>query len=220
MIKSCLFDMGNVLVHFCHQTMCRNVADVCGLTEQQVTELLLSGGLQWQLERGEISEVDFHARFEDIIGRTVCIDSLRHAAANIFQLNESIVPLLDELKSLQIRLVLLSNTSITHMNFIRRNFDVLDRFDAFTTSYETGSLKPDPVIYQAAVRNAGCDAAECFYTDDIEAYVRQAESMGIHADVYTDTDSTRTALRRLGVPVQPAGSAAACSSDNPTASQP
>lgn len=201
MIKTCFFDMGNVLVHFCHRRMCRNVADLCGISTERATELLLGSGLQWQLERGEITEQEFHAGFEQATGNRFTIDDLRHAAADIFDLNESIVPLLDELKSSGIRLVLLSNTSVTHLNFIHRNFDVLQRFDALMTSFEARALKPDAAIYKAALRLANASPSECFYTDDIEAYVVQARTFGIHAEVYTDTAATRSALANLGVPL-------------------
>lgn len=200
-IQACLFDMGNVLVHFSHQKMCENIATVCGVEVSGIHELLIESGLQWQLERGEISEEQFHADLELRLQKSVCIQSLKHAAADIFWLNESIVPLLKELKQLDMRLVLLSNTSLTHLRFIQQNFDVLSYFDALTTSFEVGALKPDPQIYQDAVTRANCDAQHCFYTDDIEPYVNQARGLGIHAEVYTDTSLTRAALRKLGVPV-------------------
>lgn len=204
-IQACLFDMGNVLVHFSHQKMCQNIATVCGVEVSGIHELLIGSGLQWQLERGEISEEQFHADLEQRLQKSLCIKELKHAAADIFWLNESIVPLLQELRQLGMRLVLLSNTSLTHLQFIQQNFDVLKYFDELTTSFAVGALKPDETIYQDAVNKANCSAQDCFYTDDIEPYVLQARSLGIHAEVYTDTNLTRTALRNLGVPVtQPA----------------
>ncbi|MEZ6130177.1 MAG: HAD family phosphatase [Planctomycetaceae bacterium] len=198
-IKTCLFDMGNVLVYFSHQKMCRNVASVCGVSEADVTALLLESGLQWQLERGEISEQEFHAGFEKSCGRSINFDALKHAAADIFRLNESIVSLIDELKRGGMRLVLLSNTSVTHLRFIQSNFDILERFDALTTSFEVGALKPDKAIYEDALDKAQCSPEHCFYTDDIEAYVQQARCFGIHAEVYSRTTTTRAALKALGV---------------------
>ena len=202
-IKSCLFDMGNVLLYFSHQQMCRNVAAVCGAPESQINELLLKSGLQWELERGQISEQQFHVGFEQSLGQSVDIEALIHAAADIFRLNESIVPLIDELKALGLRLVLLSNTSITHLRFIQQNFDILEQFDALTTSYEVGTLKPDARIYEDALRKANCAPQDCFYTDDIEDYVVKARSLGINAEVYTDTATTREALKRLDVDLSP-----------------
>ncbi len=200
-IKTCFFDMGNVLVHFCHDKMCQNVAAATGASLEQTKAVLLGSGLQWKLERGEISEEQFHAGFEEECGRSVDFGALKLAAADIFWLNDSIVPLVKELKQLQIRLVLLSNTSVTHLEFIQRKFDILQHFDAFTTSYEAGALKPEPAIYEDALRKANCDPESCFYTDDIEDYVLKARTFGIHAEVYTATPLTRMALQTLGVNV-------------------
>ncbi|MEO2020138.1 MAG: HAD family phosphatase [Fuerstiella sp.] len=198
-IKTCLFDMGNVLLYFSHDTMCRNAVSISGASEDRVREVLLKSGLQWQLERGEISEREFHEDFQRQLDLTVDFDSLLHAVGDIFQLNHSIVPLLAELKQLGLRLVLLSNTSITHLQFIQDKFDVLNSFDALTTSYQTGVLKPEAKIYEDALSKANCEPHECFYTDDIEEYVIAARNFGINAEVYSDTSKTRTALQSLGV---------------------
>ncbi|MDG2130885.1 MAG: HAD family phosphatase [Fuerstiella sp.] len=200
-IKTCLFDMGNVLVHFSHDKMCRNVATVAGAPEAQVRDLLLHSGLQWKLERGDISEREFHDRCQQQLRVAVDFDSLKHAVADIFRLNHSIVPLLAELKQLGLRLVLLSNTSITHLEFIQEKFGVLKSFDAITTSYQARVLKPHARIYEDALSKADCEPQECFYTDDIEEYVVAARNFGIHAAVYYETTKTRGALQNLGIPV-------------------
>ncbi len=109
------------------------------------------------------------------------------------------IPLLKEIRAAGIRLVLLSNTCLAHIEFVRRQCAVLDLFDDITTSWEVGALKPDPVIYESALGQAKCDAADCFYTDDIEDYVTQARSMGIQAHVYKDAATTRATLASLGI---------------------
>jgi putative hydrolase of the HAD superfamily len=203
LIQTCLFDMGNVLVHFSHERMCSNVAEVCGMDVQQATEMLIDSGLQWQMERGEVNEDEFHRTIAQQASVPVSQQALLHAAADIFWLNDSIVPLLEELRQLNMRLVLLSNTSVTHLNFIRQQFSVLDYFDDFATSFAAGALKPDDPIFDLAIQKADCPAERCFYTDDIADYIIKARTIGINAEVYSTTSATRSALRALGVPVQP-----------------
>jgi putative hydrolase of the HAD superfamily len=198
-IETCLFDMGNVLVFFCHNRMCRQMGALCGCDEQVVRERVLDTGIQWSFERGELSEDEFHQQFEAALNCRVDRDELLHANANIFTLNESIVPVLDELKSRRIRLVLLSNTSVAHIGFIRRNWDVLDRFDDFILSCDVKSLKPDAGIYTAALAVIGCDPSNCFYTDDIPAYIEAGRRHGLQAEVFTDTQSLIGHLAARGV---------------------
>lgn len=200
-IQTCLFDMGNVLVYFSHQKMCENIASVAGIDLPAAKAALLDSGLQWRIESGAITEEQFHAQFCDSVGKDVDFEELKLAAADIFWLNDSIVPLVDELKALGIRLVLLSNTSVTHLRFIQERFSILQKFDALTTSFEAGALKPDAAIYEDALSKANCEPPDCFYTDDIEDYVVKARSFGINAEVYTQTPLTRQALIQLGVNV-------------------
>ena len=42
-------------------------------------------------------------------------------------------------------------------------------------------MKPQPEIFQVAMERAGCRPEECFYTDDIAAYVTAARALGIDA---------------------------------------
>lgn len=198
-IKTCFFDMGNVLVNFSHEKMCQNIAERCGWTAAQTKTYLLEEGRQWKLERGEVTEEQFHDEFCQATGKVLNIDELRHAAADIFWLNESIVPVLHQLKAAGMRLVLLSNTSVTHLKFIERNFSVLELMDDRVTSFEAGALKPENRIYEVALSKAMCEPDECFYTDDIEAYIRKAETFGIHARLYTTTERLLNALRDLKV---------------------
>lgn len=196
-IKTCFFDMGNVLVYFSHEKMCQNIAELCGWSHAQTKTFLLDEGRQWKIERGEITEEEFHEEFCRATGRRLEFDKLRHAAANIFWLNESIIPVLQELKSAGKRLVLLSNTSITHLQFIERNFNVLELMDDRVTSFEAGALKPDSKIFEVALSKAECEPEECFYTDDIDAYIQKAATYGINARLYTTTELLKSAIREL-----------------------
>lgn len=201
MIHTFLFDMGNVLVHFCHERMCRQLAELCGTEPLQMRTYLFDEGVLADFECGRLSEAQLHRLLEQRSGRSLVLDELIAAGSDIFTLNDSIVPLLDSLKSAGYRLVLLSNTSISHLQWVQRQWDVLGRFDELVTSYEAGATKPHPAIYEAALRAARCAPAECFYTDDIPAYVEAARRLGIDAEVYTDTPTLREHLQRRGIDV-------------------
>lgn len=191
--------MGNVLVHFCHERMCAQMGALCGLSAAQVRQLILETGAQWDFERGRQSEDEFHAAFERAVGQPVSLDQLRHAASDIFTLNEPIVPVLDALKAQGIRLVLLSNTSVFHFEFIQRRWDVLQRFDEFVVSYKVGAIKPEPAIFEAALKAIQCEPQQCFYTDDIPAYVEKARGYGLQAEVFTSVDALRGQLAARGI---------------------
>lgn len=200
-IRTCLFDMGNVLVYFSHERMSENIASLCETDVETVNSILFGSELQVQIECGKITEEEFHRGFEERLNRSIDFEALKVAAADIFWLNEPMPQLLADLKQAGIRLVLLSNTSITHFDFIKERFRVLDAFDDFTTSYGAGAMKPDAAIYEDALSKANCSPEECFYTDDIAKYIDAARQFGIQAEVFASADETRSALRKLGVNV-------------------
>lgn len=198
-IRTCFFDMGNVLVHFSHQLMVHNLAGVSGLSVVEVERFLFQDQWQWFMERGERTEDEFCVELSRRAGNVLEPAAVCHAAANIFQLNSDIIPILRQLKTRGMRLVLLSNTSLTHIRFIERHFDVLEFMDDRVTSFEVGAMKPELPIFKAALAKANCPPEECFYTDDIETYTSQAQSMGIQTHTFTSAERLKSALETIGV---------------------
>ncbi len=199
MIRTFLFDMGNVLVHFSHDRMCTQIGALCGRTGSELRPYLMDSGWQWDFERGLVTPVEFHDWFETKFQTKVDRQQLAHAVSDIFTLNTPIVAVLDELKSRGYRLVLLSNTSVFHYEFVSKQFQVLDRFDDFVLSYEVHALKPQPEIYEAALKKIGCDPPDCFYTDDIPQYVEHGRKHGLDAEVFTTVDSLKYQLATRGI---------------------
>ncbi|MGD9856584.1 MAG: HAD family hydrolase [Planctomycetaceae bacterium] len=201
MIQTVFFDMGNVLVHFSHERMCQQIGTLCGQDAAAIRSVLFGTGLQYDFERGRISETQMHRRLQTAVGCQLDYDALLRAVSDIFWLNESIVPVVNAVKSRGLRVVLLSNTCVTHLNWVRREFDVLARFDQLVASYEAGAIKPEPAIFEAALAAAHCEPQECFYTDDVPENVAAARTYGIDAEVYVDTPSLVGQLLARGIDI-------------------
>jgi len=201
-IHTLLFDLGNVLVHFSHEKMCTQIGLLCGRSGAEVRTLLFDSGLQWEFERGQVSEREFHGRLERLVGSPLDFDALRLAGSDIFDLNPPMPSLLDQLRARGHRLVLLSNTSITHYDFVERRFHFLEKFDDAVLSFRVGAIKPEPAIFAAALKAIQCPPSECFYTDDIPAYVEAGRSFGLNAEVFTDAASLVRQLGARGIPLE------------------
>lgn len=189
--------MGNVLVHFCHQRMCRQIADLAQTSEEIVRDLLMRGSLQWDFERGLLTEEEFFAELRGRLqfSEEITREEFVRAGSDIFTLNASLIPVLDELRALGHRLVLLSNTSVSHFEFVQNEFDVLSRFDDFVLSFKVGAMKPERRIFEVAGMKIGCPPEQCYYTDDIAAYVEAGRSYGFQAEQFTTTESF---VRQIG----------------------
>ncbi len=198
-IRCIIFDMGKVLVHFSHDRMFAAMGEVCGATGHQIREWLWDSGWQQKLETGQVTAEEVRDELSRQAGRPIELEALLRAGADIFTLNEPLLPVLDALKEAGFRMVVLSNTSVPHVEWIRRKWDVLQRFDTEVLSCKVGTLKPNVAIYEAALAVARCEPQECFFTDDIADNVEAARSCGMRGEVFEGVDSLVNHLEALGL---------------------
>ncbi|MBI2478344.1 MAG: hypothetical protein HYV60_06795 [Planctomycetia bacterium] len=112
------FDLGNVLVNFDHHRGARQMAEVAGVAEQLIWEVVFASDLEMEYERGAITTQEFYKVFCDRTATRPDRDALLSAASDIFELNESMVPILSELRERGHRMGILSNTNESHWKFI------------------------------------------------------------------------------------------------------
>jgi putative hydrolase of the HAD superfamily len=201
MIRTVLFDLGNVLLYFSHERMCAQLGALCGRSILEMRTLLMESGLHDEYERGRLSEAAFQKRLESLLEQDLDLVELQRAGGDIFESNPSMLPVLDALRARGHRLVLLSNTNETHINWVRGNFDVLQRFDECVLSFRVGAIKPEPAIYQAALKAIQCEPGECFYTDDIPAYVDRGRGFGLEGEVFMGVEELRSQLMARGIEI-------------------
>jgi len=182
--------------------MCRQVAEVCGRPLEKVRQVLFDSHLQRLFETGQISEPEFQRRFEQALDVRVDPEALRLAASDIFELNPEMVPLVEQLRRHHIRLLLFSNTCVSHYQHLLDRFPLLRQFDDAVLSFEVGALKPEPPMYEAALSKIGCEPSECFYTDDQEPNVLAGRRFGLDAERFVDAERFAEHLRRRGLPLE------------------
>lgn len=69
-------------------------------------------------------------------------------------------------------------------------------FDGFVCSGDVGLRKPDPAIYNLALRVASVSAEECLYIDDREALVRAGRWAGLPAWQHKTFEETKAFLEK------------------------
>jgi FMN phosphatase YigB (HAD superfamily) len=199
MHKAILFDLGRVLVHFDFQIGYATLEGLCGYPAAEIPKRLASSGLVERFESGRVEPRAFFDEFRRTLAIDVEYDRFREIWSSIF--THAILPetLLEGL-SARYRMVLLSNTNALHFQMIREWYPhLLRHFDALVLSYQVGAMKPHAAIFEAAVSAAGCAPEECFYTDDIPAYVEAARAKGIDSVVFESPGQLEEALRTRGI---------------------
>lgn len=199
MYKAIIFDLGRVLVHFDFKRGYRELESLCRYPAAEIPKRIATTDLVQRFETGLVEPAEFVAAFSAILGLDLDYDHFCRIWSCIF--TDILVPesMLAGLAA-RYRLILLSNTNAIHFEMIRRTYPMLVRhFHQLVLSYEVKAMKPDPVIFQAAIDAAGCRPEECFYTDDIAAYVEGARKAGIDAVQFESAEQIARELRARGI---------------------
>ncbi len=197
------FDLGNVLLPFSHQRMCEQIAAVFGTSAEAVRGALFSGDDPRLLafETGRLSGDELYEALCAQLGSRPPIADVARAASDIFSLRGDIVPVVARLAEAGYRLGVLSNTSCWHWDWVtsRPYALIVDLFDHYALSYQTGALKPTPEAFAAAAEIAGVPAEEIFFTDDIIENVQGALAAGFDAVHFTNVTELVDELRARGI---------------------
>jgi glucose-1-phosphatase len=197
MERTIFFDLGNVLIFFDHQKMCRQVAHVSGTDLKLVEKAMRVLGDPY--EHGHINSQDIYNEICHLAQKTLDFDAVMRAISDIFEPNEPVLAIAKTLKERGHRLFLLSNTCEAHFAFASSQFPLLKDLDGHVLSYLVGARKPEKAIYEKALAIAGCKREDCFYTDDISPYVDSARSLGIDAEHYTTPQALTQHLQARGI---------------------
>lgn len=177
-----LFDIGNVILFFDYQRFTRRIEAECACP---VAELLPSLAKEMQLLEGRSLPVDeFLERAFARIRYRGRREAFVCAWQEIFEPNQPVVDLIQGLGDQGHRLYLLSNTNQLHADYFLRQYPVFERFHGCVFSHEVGCAKPEPEIYQTAIRKLGLQPARTVYVDDLPANVEAGAAHGFIAVRY------------------------------------
>ena len=109
------------------------------------------------------------------------------------------VEILDELRRRDLRLYALTNFSTETFCIARERCECLGWFEDIVVSGEHGVVKPDPLIYELAIRRCRLEAARTVFVDDTPANVETARELGLHALLFTGPRKLREDLEALGL---------------------
>ena len=195
-IKTFIFDLGKVIVPFELGNEFKILESVCDFSSVDIRKKILETEKILLFEMGKINAAELFDSFKDLLGLRMNFEEFVRAWNSIFVSFEPIISekLIEKLAE-NYRLIILSDTNELHFPFLRKKFPILQNFDDFVLSYETGYLKPAPEIFQAAIEKAECAPEECFFTDDKILNVEGAIKCGINAVQFVSADEFEAELR-------------------------
>ena len=194
------FDMGKVIFEFDHDIACRKIGELTGTSAGEMKSIIFESGLEDRYETGLLNSDQFYNEFLKAAGVEIGKDDFLNAIADVFWPNQSIFPLIAQLRAQNFPIGLLSNTCKAHFEFICERYLIMrDFFSPVIVSYEVNSMKPDSKIYEKALEQAGCHISNCFFVDDKQENVDGAIAAGMDAVLYRSVPELVEDLIKRGV---------------------
>lgn len=199
-IRNLIFDWGNVLIDVT-MTDFKEACQEAGIkfTDEEVNSTH-KAVFFLDFELGKITEKDFR---NEIRKRSVSplkdneIDLIWNRMLG--SIPEKKLNFLFKIKN-QYKLYLLSNTNSIHWNtfsksfFKYKDYNLLDSFSGFYLSYQQQCAKPDPGIFEKAIRESKIDINETLFIDDSKKNCETAQTLGMKVLNYLPTDDLESRI--------------------------
>jgi FMN phosphatase YigB (HAD superfamily) len=198
-IKTVLFDLGNVIIPFDFKLAYARLAKHCGCEPGEVRARIRASGLVGPFEKGEIAAEPFVRELSAALRTDLTYAEFCNCWNSVFQ-QETLVSeaLLADVAG-RYRMLALSNTNPIHFGILREAYPLLRHFHDFVLSYEVGAAKPEAKIYLEAIARAGCAPEECLFTDDFAENVAAAREHGIDAIQFVSAEQLERELSARGI---------------------
>ena len=197
MIKTVIFDIGNVLTDFAWKEMYKEKG-LEGETFDRVAKATVQSPYWCELDRGIMT-------FSEVMDKFVNLDSemedeIRRVLADMHGIvtgRSYAVPWVCSLKNQGLKVYVLSNFS---EKIWKECIDALEFFeftDGGIISYKEHLIKPDQAVYQLLLERYGLCADECVFIDDLEENVKAARLCGINGIVFKNYEQAKKELNDM-----------------------
>lgn len=197
MIKTVIFDIGNVLTDFAWREMYVEKG-LSGETFERVAKATVQGPYWCELDRGVMS-------FDEVVEKFISLDSemedeIRRVLADTHGIVTGrcyAVPWVIELKRRGLKVYVLSNFSEKIWKDCREALEFYEYTDGGIISYKEHLIKPDAKIYSLLLKRYGLNADECVFIDDLKENIEAAKALGIHGIVFETYEQAVRDLNEL-----------------------
>lgn len=190
-IEWIFLDLGGVLYGLDYKRVVRRFCRRCNKRPHELEDVINDFELYRSFESGSISPEDFHRIITERLGCSIDFEEFSSIWNSLLKKKKSMFKFARELGE-RVDLLFLSNTNEINASFI--DPDVRAITDKIVYSHEVGFMKPDPRIYEVALRRAGAAPERTLFVDDREENLAGAATLGIDTHRFV---SRRSLLRAL-----------------------
>jgi putative hydrolase of the HAD superfamily len=156
----------------------------------------------YELEKGDLSEVDFLTKLADALEPALGHRPELHRFSEIYfealHPNPPMIDLMREAKAAGYRMGMLTNNVREWESLWRSMLPVDEIFEVVVDSGFVGLRKPDPEIYELTLeRLDAVPAEECLFIDDVDVNCAAARELGMSAVHYQHNDQAIPEIRNV-----------------------
>jgi putative hydrolase of the HAD superfamily len=181
MIKTLIFDFGDVFINLDKQGAMQNALSLFGLDTFEAD--MIATNIQYEIGKISTSEfIEFYISKFSNLNQSDVIDAWNYIIKDFPEHRLKFIKELAHEKNY--KLILLSNTNDLHINYIKQNVsfyeDFKNCFDVFYLSQEIHLRKPNTDIFEFVLKENKLTANECLFIDDTKDNTDTAEKLGFH----------------------------------------
>ena len=195
-LRAIFFDLGGVILRTEYQAPREQLAERLNMTYEDINKIVFESETARKASLGEVS-VDEH--WLAVMRRLrLPASEAETIRAEFFAGDVIDRDLLNFIRSLRLRYKtgIISNAWGDMRDYIvKHQFD--DAFNTLIISAEVGMMKPQPEIYQLALKQARVEAKEAAFIDDTPKNVDAANALGMHGIVFRDPAQVEENLKAL-----------------------
>lgn len=196
-IRAVCWDFGGVLVRTFDRSGRERWEQRLGLAPNDLERWVFNGEVSARASQGRATTADVWRRIgEQFSLSTSDTEALAHDFFSGDRADEELVRLIRSLRPFYLT-ALISNAWPGLRGWLTDVWGIADAFDQITSSAEVGMMKPEPPIYQHALRALGVLPGQAVFVDDFEENVAGARAVGMHALHFRTTDQAIEELQRL-----------------------
>jgi putative hydrolase of the HAD superfamily len=195
-IRAVFFDLGGVIVRTEYQAPREQLAERLGMEYDDLDRIVFNSETGQQASTGAITS-DQH--WEAIMKRLKRpLDEMPSIRQEFFAGDIIDRDILNFLRSLRIthKTGLISNAWSDLRDYMMRE-KMIDAFDHIVISAEVGVAKPEPGIFQIALKQAGVSPDEAVFVDDFYVNIEGCEKVGIKGIHFKDAESALQQLKQI-----------------------
>lgn len=197
MIKTIIFDIGNVLVDYSWRSFFEKY-DLDKETFRRLSEATVLNEDWNEFDRGVLKTEEVIALLQEndpelsgLIGRV--FENLNGLVTR----RSYAIPWIEELKARGLTVLVLSNFSEKALQDCTDAMDFLSHVDGGILSYREKLIKPMPEIYERLIRQYDLVPEECVFLDDLQQNLDGAAAFGIHTILFQNREQAGSELEKL-----------------------